>query len=77
MENTGPKLSNIARKAIILHTIRLQVQVGMLNVGGATKMRPCAPRTLLFWVAVKELTLSCHNPETISSTVYPYYGDLN
>ena len=30
-----------------------------------------------YWVAVKKLKLSCHNPETILCGVYPYYGNLN
>ena len=29
-----------------------------------------------FWVAVKELKLSYHNPEAILVTIYPYYGNL-
>ena len=32
---------------------------------------------ILFWVAVKELKLSYHSPETILFAVYPYYGNLN
>ena len=28
-------------------------------------------------VAVKELTVSYHNPKTISCTIYPYHGNLN
>ena len=35
------------------------------------------PRPMPCWVAVKELTLSYHNPETILFTIYPYYGTLN
>ena len=30
-----------------------------------------------FWVAVKELDLSYHNPKTILFTIYPSYGNLN
>ena len=30
-----------------------------------------------YWAAVKELNLSCHNPETILFPIYPYYGNLN
>ena len=33
--------------------------------------------TCYFWVAVKELKLSCHNSQTISFTMYPYYGTLD
>ena len=29
------------------------------------------------WVAVKELHLSYHNPETIWLTISPYYGNLS
>ena len=29
----------------------------------------------LYWVAVKELKLSYHNPETILFAAYPSYGD--
>ena len=29
------------------------------------------------WVAVKELKLSYHNPETTLFTIYPYYAKLN
>ena len=31
----------------------------------------------LLWVAVREVKLSCHNPETILFAIYPLYGDLN
>ena len=30
----------------------------------------------LSWLAVKELKLSCHNPEAISSTIHPCYGNF-
>ena len=29
-----------------------------------------------FWVAVKEFSLSYHNPETMLFTIYPYHGNL-
>ena len=29
------------------------------------------------WVAVQELKLSYHNPETILFTIYPDFGSLN
>ena len=29
------------------------------------------------WVAVKELKLSYHNPETMLFSIYPFYGSLN
>ena len=28
------------------------------------------------WVALKELDVSCHNPETIVCTTCPYYGSF-
>ena len=31
----------------------------------------------VIWVAIKELQLSCHNPETIVFSRYPYYGILS
>ena len=37
----------------------------------------CATHLNLLWVAVKELKLNCHNPETLLFTMYPYYGNLN
>ena len=30
-----------------------------------------------YWLAVQELKLSCHTPETMLFTMYPYYGNLN
>ena len=29
------------------------------------------------WVAVKELKLSYHNPDTILFVIYPYHGHFN
>ena len=31
----------------------------------------------VYWVAVQELKLSYHDPETILFTIYPYYGNLH
>ena len=30
-----------------------------------------------YWVAIQELKLSYHNPETVSVTINPYCGNLN
>ena len=30
-----------------------------------------------YWVAVQEVKLSYHNPETILCTRYPYFGNLD
>ena len=34
------------------------------------------PTLRIVWVAVRELKLSYHNKETLSSTIYPCYGNL-
>ena len=34
-------------------------------------------RDPIYWVAVKELKLSYHNPKTMLFTIYAYYGNGN
>ena len=44
---------------------------------GADHLTPRTTRTCRYWLAVEELNVSYHDPETISVTIYPYYGNLS
>ena len=41
-------------------------------------MQPASARRMrAFWIAVKELKLSCHDSDTLLGLIHPHSGNLN
>ena len=74
----GPRLSPPCRPALLLAPPPQLPET--LEAASWQQVHPTLPNKepdqRLFWVALKELKLSYHNPKTVLFTTCPYYGNL-